>query len=650
MKPRTRPSLARKFASGLVGLTVLSIVVVVNRPMVAAASEAYHEFTINRQSYKEQYGHWANLPVPQDFKVNAIHAAMLNTGKLLIIAGSGNNRDAFEAGTFRTIIYDPATDEFKDVETPTDVFCAGHTFLPNGNLLIAGGTKDYEVLPEDIEHAYGVMKLKNESAANGPHTFAKGTKLVSKSGKVYKTRDDVVLGKATTMKHGEIVMTHAAEVEVFVDAVDKGDGPVVETPQQYTVEGLTGTNKQNIYGVSDKITHEKQEYAGDNTSYEFDPVTEKYVKVGDMVENRWYPTLAELPNGDVLAVSGLDEFGRIIPGDNEKYIASTKKWVDAPELQRTFPTYPSFHMMADGNLFYSGSNAGYGSDTVGRTPGIWNVRNNKFTEVDGLREPTLTETSSSVLLAPAQDQRVMIFGGGGVGESEVSTKRTDIIDLTEKTPSYQPGPDLPAPARYLNAVLLPDDTVFTTGGSSGYRGGKHGDQTRSDLFNSQIYQPGQNVFETAAESTVGRNYHSEAILLPDGRVVTMGSDPLYDESGKGPGTFEKRIEVYSPPYLFQGARPTISGGPEQVKRGTTVDFTSPDAGRISKARLVRPSAVTHVLDVDQRSVALDITPKGGETLGLTVPKTRGLVPSGWYMLFLMDDKGIPSVARWVQVA
>ena len=649
MKPRTRPSLARRLLAGLAVIAVSGVVVVVNRPMVAAATTALHEYNINRQSYKEQYGHWSTLSVPQDFKINAIHAAMLSTGKLLIIAGSGNNRDAFEAGTFRTILYDPANDKFTDVPTPTDVFCAGHTFLANGNLLVAGGTKEYEVLSEDIENAYGVMKLKNESVTGGPRVFPKGTTIVSKAGKKYRTRDEVTLPAATTMQHGGEVMTHAGEVEVWVDAVQKGDGSIVEEPQQYVVEGLTGDDQRNIYGLSDKLTREKQEYAGDNTSYEFDPRTERYVRVGDMVKHRWYPTLAELPNGDVLAVSGLDQFGRMIPGDNEKYIASTKKWVDAPELKRTFPTYPAFHMMANGNFFYSGSNAGYGSDTVGRTPGVWNVRNNKFTPVPGLRDPKLTETSSSVLLAPAQDQKVMILGGGGVGESEVSTKRTDIVDLSKPKPRWQPGPDLPAPARYLSAVLLPDDTLFTTGGSSGYRGGKYGSKTRSDLFNAQIYRPDENRFATAAESTVGRNYHSEAILLPDGRVVTMGSDPLYDESGKGPGTFEKRIEVYSPPYLFQGARPTITDGPEKVKRGTTAKFTTPDAARIATARLVRPSAVTHALDVDQRSVALDITPAGGDTLGLSVPKTKGLVPSGWYMLFLVDDKGVPSVARWVQV-
>ncbi|GAB1692400.1 galactose oxidase-like domain-containing protein [Krasilnikovia sp. M28-CT-15] len=649
MRQRTRPALARRLGNSLVAVLVLGIVAVVNRPMVAGAAEALHDFSINRQSYKQAYGHWAGLPVPADFRINAIHAALLHTGKVLIVAGSGNNREAFEAGTFRTVLYDPATDRFSEVPTPTDVFCAGHTFLPNGNLLIAGGTEKYEVLPENIEHAYGVMKLKNESATGSARTFPKGTKLRSEGGYEYQTRDDVTLPAATQMKHGHKVMTHPGEVEVFVDAVEKGDAPIVTAPQQYTVEGLTGKDRRNIYGLSDKITREKQEYGGDEESYEFDPLTERYIRVGDMVKNRWYPTLAELPNGDVLAVSGLDEFGRMIPGDNEKYIAAQKRWVDAPELQRTFPTYPALHLMENGNLFYSGSNAGYGSDTVGRTPGVWDVRTNRFTEVPGLRDPRLTETSTSVLLAPAQEQKVMILGGGGIGESEVSTRRTDIIDLRQTEPRYQPGPDLPAPARYLSAVLLPDDTVFTTGGSSGYRGGRYGDLTRSDLFNAQIYRPSENAFATAAESTVGRNYHSEAILLPDGRVVTLGSDPLYDEAGKGPGTFEKRIEVYSPPYLYQGERPAITGGPEQVQRGTTVGFDTPQAARITAARLVRPSAVTHVLDVDQRSVALDVTPKTGG-VDLSIPKSKGLVPSGWYMLFLLDDRQVPSVARWVRVS
>ncbi|MEU4693358.1 galactose oxidase-like domain-containing protein [Actinoplanes sp. NPDC023714] len=634
--------------SGLATLVVLAVVVVANRPMVAAGAEALHTYQINRQSYKERFGHWARLPVPHGFRVNAIHAALLHTGKVLIVAGSGNNRDAFEEKSFRTVIYDPSTDEFTEVETPTDVFCAGHTFLPDGNLLIAGGTKSYEVLEKDVEHAAGVMKIKNESPDGGPREFPKGTRLLSASGQAYLTRTKVTVPAASKMTHGGTVMVHAGEAEVWVDAERKGDAPVVREPAQYTLDGLTGADARNLYGVSDKITHEKQEYGGDKTSYEFDPVKEQYVRTGDLRDHRWYPTLIGLTGGDVLAVSGLDEFGRILPGRNERYLPKEKRWVAAPELKRYFPTYPGLHLMADGKVFYSGSNAGYGSDTEGRIPGVWDVRKNRFREVPGLRDPRMTETSSSVLLPPAQDQKVMILGGGGIGESEESTRRTDVIDLDEKKPAYRPGPDLPRPARYLSTVLLPDDSVFTTGGSSGYRGGMYRGNPRSDLFNSQIYRPDRNAFVTAADSTVGRNYHSEAILLPDGRVITMGGDPLYDRSGKNAGTFEQRIEVFSPPYLFQGERPRITGGPEEVARGGTARFATPDAGRIASARLLKPSSVTHVTDTDQRSVALGLK-RSAATVEVTVPEKAGLVPSGWYMLFLMDDSGVPSVARWVRV-
>jgi hypothetical protein len=260
----------------------------------------------------------------------------------------------------------------------------------------------------------------------------------------------------------------------------------------------------------------------------------------------------------------------------------------------------------------------------------------------------MTETSTSLLLPPAQDQRVMILGGGEIGESPVSTARTAIADLEQQHPVYRPGPDLPAPARYLSTVVLPDDTVFTTGGSSGYRGGPYRGEPRSDLFNAQFYQPGTNTFRTAAESTVGRNYHSEAILLPDGRIITLGSDPLYDRKGENPGTFEQRIEVYEPPYLFRGERPTIATSPPEADRGTAFHVNTPHPDRIATARLIRPSAVTHTTDVDQRSVALGVTRSGGG-LDLAVPQGAGLVPSGWYMLFLVDDRGVPSVARWIRV-
>ena len=89
--------------------------------------------------------------------VGAIHAALLHTGKVLLIAGSGNNAERFEAGTFRSILWDPVSGDTKEIPTPEDLFCAGHAYLPDGNLLIAGGTREYEQLEDQVDRAAGVL-------------------------------------------------------------------------------------------------------------------------------------------------------------------------------------------------------------------------------------------------------------------------------------------------------------------------------------------------------------------------------------------------------------------------------------------------------------------------------------------------------------
>jgi hypothetical protein len=152
-----------------------------------------------------------------------------------------------------------------------------------------------------------------------------------------------------------------------------------------------------------------------------------------------------------------------------------------------------------------------------------------------------------------------------------------------------------------------------------------------------------------ADPLVGRNYHSGSILLPDGRVVFFGSDSLYaDKANTKPGEFEQRIEIYTPPYLFRNARPTLTGGPKTVARGGTATFGARHASAVRSARLIRPSASTHVTDVDQKSIEVDFA-ADGDRITVTVPKNRNLVQSGWYMLFVTDKAGTPSEARWVKV-
>jgi hypothetical protein len=393
------------------------------------------------------------------------------------------------------------------------------------------------------------------------------------------------------------------------------------------------------------ISLNTQDYWGIKNSYVFDPATERYQRVSDLTLARWYPTLVGLKGGKVLAVSGLDGFGKMIQGHVEQFDPATSRWTALPKLQRTFPTYPSLFLLPSGNLFYSGANAGYGLSTVGRTPGIWHLRGNRFQVVPGLRDPHDTETAGSVLLPPAQDQRYAIVGGGTPpGKTTESTARIDVADLKQRHPRWRPAGDLPQPTRYPNLVITPDDNVIITGGSRGYRGA--GD---SDILECHLFDPRSGKLSRLAAPTVGRDYHSEALLLPDGRVVTLGSNPLNGIKGDHtPNYFEQRIEVFTPPYLYRSQRPALAGGPRVVARGGTATFRTADPKRIATARLIRPSAVTHVTNVEQRSIALSIH-RGAGTVALRVPKQEGLVPSGWYMLFVADARGTPSVAHWIRV-
>lgn len=653
-RPRYRPS--KKFKKLLLGGGALVVLAALNAPAAFTfAEKKYHAYKIAQPAYKRQYGSWEILDVPEEYRTNAIHAALLHTGKVLIIAGSGNNQKKFDKGSFDTILWNPAVNSFKKIPTPEDFFCAGHSQLPDGRLLVAGGTARYEVLDGEVERAGGRMRVRNENPDRA-HTFKKGTRFRSPSGVEFISKFDVTVprakkrfqigyGQGGRMLPWKTKVT-AGEARVFVEAAKKGAQGLTTQAAQYEIVGLKGKDADNLYGLAQKLTTEKQDFQGIRSAYEFDPRAEKYLPVNPMKEARWYPTLVTLDDGKVLAVSGLDDVGAVLTGDNELYDPKTKKWSKGPT--RYFPTYPALFLTKGGKLFYSGSNAGYGPAKKGRQPGLWDVTTNTFTTVGGLTDPDQTETSASLLLPPVQDQRVMLLGGGGVGESSRATARTAVVDLKEDSPAFREGPRLPGGTRYLSSVLLPDDSVFTTGGSSDYRG-----RGASDILKAQFYEPKTNTFRQAADPTVGRNYHSEALLLPDGRVVTFGSDPLFDDADNTKlGTFEQRVEIYTPPYL-QGDRagenrPALGEGPRKVDQNGRATFRAARPDRIAKARLMRPSAVTHSTDVEQRSVELKLTKNKG-SVTIEVPKDPALVPPGWYMLFVTDSAGIPSEAKWVRV-
>ncbi|GAA3371842.1 kelch motif-containing protein [Streptomyces sannanensis] len=615
--------------------------------MYRYSSQKYHDYKINRPEYKAENGHWDFLDVPAEYKINTIHAALLHTGKVLLIAGSGNNQKNFDAKSFRSVLWDPATDTFKNIPTPKDMFCAGHAQLPDGKLLVAGGTKRYEKLKGDVTKAGGLMIVHNEDP-DKPITLPAGTKFTGKeNGRTFVSKDPVLVEKAKKIfdpKTGKFLRTEAGLGRIYVEAQRSGKKYETGTEDNYRVQGLKGTDARNVYGIAQKLALDKKDFQGIREAYEFDPVAEKYITVDPMNEARWYPTLTTLQDGKVLSLSGLDEIGQIVPGKDEIYDPKTKKW-KYTGFERRFPTYPAIFLLDSGKLFYTGSNAGYGPADVGRDPGIWDLKGNKFTKVPGLSDPDQMETSASVMLPPAQDQKFMVIGGGGVGESEKSSEKSRLVDLKDPEPRFRDGASLAEGTRYPSASLLPDDSILVTGGSNDYRG-----RSGSNILQARMYNPKTDTYTRVADPAVGRNYHSGSVLLPDGRVMIFGSDSLFaDKDNTRPGVFEQRIEIYTPPYLFRDARPSLENkGSKTIRRGGTGVFQTQHSTSIKSAKLMRPSAVTHVTDVEQRSIALEMK-KNADSIEVTVPENRSLVPAGWYMLFVTDDQGTPSEAEWVYV-
>jgi hypothetical protein len=634
---------ARRHPGGrLAGIAVVAVLaaglLAVKVPTVgAAAGGLYHRYAITRRSYEARYGRWVRLSIPARFRVNGIHSTLLYDGDVLIMAGSGNNQAFFNAGTFKTLLLNPVTMTERLIPTPWDLFCAGHVELPDGNILIAGGTARYENLKP--VRAAGAMTVVNADPAQ-PVTLPKGTVFTAPDGARFASAFALTLPRAAAVG-GRVT---PAQRSVWVDAVRKGRGSLVPAAARYSVAGLLGPQAGRlVYGTGTPMTLQKQNFQGTNDAYIFNVRTSRFQKVNSMNYARWYPTLAELGNGMVMAVSGLNGQGQVTM-NSEDYDPASGTWTPGPA--RGFPTYPATFLTEDGQLFFTGSSAGYGPATPAwRTPGFWDPATSAFTPVPGIPAPADLETSASVLLPPAQRQEIMVMGGGGVGQSDASTARTALIDVAAPDPRWVRGPDLAQPTRYPITVLLPTDQVLVTGGSRYYRG-EHG----SDNRDTRIYDVATNSFQWAASAITGRDYHSGGLLLPDGSVLTLGGNPLFgNKQDTAPQTFNQEIDVYEPPYLFRGPRPRITAAPRVLAPGHSYAVTVPGARDIAYLRLMRPDNPTHVTDVNERSVAIPFRAAGASRLVITVPPGGNLIPPSYYMLFAVSRAGIPSPGYWVRV-
>ena len=358
---------------------------------------------------------------------------------------------------------------------------------------------------------------------------------------------------------------------------------------------------------------------GPRDAYLFSPGTQQWTRIADMRRGRWYPTNITLGDGRAVTMSGLNDTDGALNPDIEVWDpAGPDVWTVLG--QRTIPYYPYLHLLPSGLVFRS----------------VPDRPTKPFTPASPQWPPvpptiaTARYEAPSVLLPPTLD-RVMLIGGYAGGTAQ-PTHSAEILDLGSTTPAWRGTASMTNSRFEHNAVLLPDGEVLVVGGRSN-NGGTPGPVLVPELFN-----PATETWRPLAPHQVPRRYHSTSILLPDGRVLAAGGD------------FQPSGEIYSPPYLFRGPRPGITSFPASVVYGGSVElgFTS-ETPSTNTIVMIRLSSVTHSVNMDQRWVLLGQGVAAGPAVTVPAPASGNVAPPGYYMLFVIDANGVPSVSRMVRV-
>jgi WD40 repeat protein len=347
----------------------------------------------------------------------------------------------------------------------------------------------------------------------------------------------------------------------------------------------------------------------------FDPATGAWQAMPAMAKARWYPTNTRLPNGEVVTIAGSDENGVnvLIPE-----VWNGTAWRQLTSAALELPLYPRTFVAPDGRIFYAGEDPQSRYLDVTGT-GHWT--NGPFRKVGG------RDYGSAVMYEPG---KILYVGGG-----DPATNTAEIIDLNQTSPTWSFTGGMASARRHLNATLLPTGDVLVTGGTNGPGFNNPAGGVRT----AELWHPASGTWTTLASSSVIRIYHGAALLLPDGRVLYTGSG----DGGDSPN--ERNYELYSPPYLFNGARPAITGAlPSSVGYGQAQIVATPDGPGITKVTLIGLGSVTHAFDQSARLVPLSFSP-AAKGLSITLPASPTIAPPGPYMLFLVNADGVPSAGR-----
>jgi hypothetical protein len=374
-------------------------------------------------------------------------------------------------------------------------------------------------------------------------------------------------------------------------------------------------------------------YPGSAHTNIFNPTTNTWTQGPTMAEGRWYPTTITLPNKEILIVGGSSNSTTIHNYIPEIYNPTTntlRQLSNASTQTLNFAhLYPWLHAAPNGKAFMSGpGNHIMYLNTNGQ--GSWEPHLN--------RDSQWRSYGSSVMYQPG---KLLIMGGGGNNPTAVTINLSGGGAQVAATGSMNFG------RTNSNATVLPNGEVFVNGGNTS---GLNFDDTTS-VLTSEMWNPITGTWRTLADAAKPRNYHSVALLLPDGRVWTAG--------GGGCGTCTKNqqsAQIFYPPYLFKkdgsgllATRPRITSAPSTVLYNTSYTLTIPSASTIRKVSLIPLGSVTHAFNMNQRYIPLAISAQSPNDVTVMSPLNSRVAPPGYYLLFVVNSSGVPSVGRIIKV-
>jgi glycosyltransferase involved in cell wall biosynthesis len=405
-------------------------------------------------------------------------------------------------------------------------------------------------------------------------------------------------------------------------------------------------------GLRDTSLFDPRSAAGTNPWVSAAPMnTERGRTLGG---GRWYPTVLTLADGRAVAMSG-------VPDKTDSRRDNTMvelfdpsagpqgRWSDAGEQPAPTFVYPRMHLLPDGQAL--SVTAMHGQTQK------WNPTTRAWTSVapspgagydPDPAHPGDNEISwTSVLLPllpPDYRTRVLVAGKAvartiDLGERGRASRAVWVNAGARSLPEAPGRHPANAVRPSCNAVLLPDATVLVLGGTP------DGKDAHAVLA-AELYDPATDRWTTLGSASVPRVYHSVGLLLPDGRVWTAGSN---HDGERGLINRELRMEVFHSPYLFRGPRPTIEAAPDEIELPSTFALSSPQAPAIRSVALIRCGSVTHAFNADQRYVGLAIESRTATQLGIASPPDSRIAPPGYYLLFIVDDSGVPSIGKFVRI-